>query len=89
MEEGQKKGEDPIERDSRIDYARRPSNRPTNKLRLGFKVELNPKIKEHIVIEDENEKEPDRYKEGILAESVPQAPTAEKTPWKKIKRATR
>lgn len=46
MEEGQKKGEDPIEHDPIKNYARRPRTKPTNKLRLGFKAKPNPKLKE-------------------------------------------
>ena len=47
---------------------------------------MNPKIKEPIVIEYENEDELARDKEEMLAESVPQEPAAEKTPQTKRKR---
>ena len=47
------KGEDLGEIHHATEYSKMPRTRPTNKLRLGLKAKLNPKLKEPIFIIDE------------------------------------
>jgi len=45
-------GDEDIETEPRV-YQRKPHTHPTNKLRLSFNSNLNPKLKEPVIIDEE------------------------------------
>lgn len=47
--------EDTNQVESRVYYMRKPHTIATNKLKLGFKAQFNPRLKESIVIDEEED----------------------------------